>query len=112
MMNFYNLNKQWVPPEVGGPLTVSSVTTDSIVVSWTALQSPPPTGYMLSIDCVLLCGDPLPSPPTTTIITTSTSATFPDIAAGSECEITLITPCRTASSNELTVMATTKSKGE
>ena len=99
-------------PELAGPLTISSITTDSIVLSWTASQGSPPTGYMLSIDCVLLCGDPLPSPLPPPITTTSTSATISNIAAASMCDITLTVQYGMVCSNELTVMATTMSEGE
>ena len=99
-------------PELVGPLTISSITTDSIMPSWMAPQGPPPSDYMLSIDCVLLCGDPLPSPPPPPITTTSTSATFSNIPAGSECEITLTAQYGTLSSNKLTVIATTMSEGK
>ena len=98
-------------PELFAPLAVSSTTTDSIMVSWTAPQ-PPPTGYMLGIVCMLLCGDPLPAPNTPITTNFSTSATFSNIPPGSECGITLTAQYGTASSNELMVTSSTQSESE
>ena len=98
-------------PELVAPLAVSSATTESIVVSWTTPQAPP-TGYMLTIVCMLLCGDSLPAPSIPITTSNSTSATFSNIPPGSECDVTLTAQYGTASSNELMVTATTLSESE
>ena len=100
-----------VIPELVAPLAVSSTTTDSIAVLWTAPQYPP-TGYILTIVCMLLCGDPLPSPSAPITNSSSTLATFTNIPASSECNITLTARYGTISSNELMVTASTLSEGE
>ena len=98
-------------PALVAPLTISSTTTESIVVSWTAPE-PPVTGYTLSIACVLLCGVPVPAPSIPITTNYSISATFSNIPPASECDITLTAQYRTASSNELMVTATTLSESE
>ena len=99
-------------PLLVGSLIVTSTTSDSITVSWTAPQ-PTPTGYTLTHVCMLLCGDPLPTPSTPTTATgSSTSATVSSIPPGSECNITLTAQNGSASSNELMVTATTLSESK
>ena len=93
-----------------GPLNLLSTTSDSITVSWEAPQSPP-TGYVLTPVCMLLCGDPLQ---TTSMAATqsSTSVTFSGIPPGSVCNITLTAQGSSTSSNEPMVTATTLSESK
>ena len=98
-------------PELVAPLAVSSTTTSSVLVAWTA-PHPPPTGYVLTIACMLACGDLLPSPSVPITTSSSTSATFSNIPPASECDITLTAHYGTVSTNELTVSASTLSESE
>ena len=89
------------------PPTVSSTTSDSITVSWTAHQ-PPPTGYMLNLVCVVICyAGPLSTQIITTAMSGSTSETFSSIPPGSECNITFTAQYGTVSGIEFMLAATT-----
>ena len=93
-----------------GPLNPPSTTSDSITVSWTAPQSLP-TGYVVTLACVLFCGDPVETT-SLTVTSSSTSVTFSDITPGSECNITLTPQGSFNSSNEPMVTTTTLSESE
>ena len=93
-----------------GPLNPPSSTSDSITVSWTAPQSPP-TGYVLTPVCMLLCGDPV-TITSMNATSSSTSVTFAGIPPGSECDITLTAQGSSTSGNEPMVTATTLSESE
>ena len=100
-----------IVPELAAPLTISSNTKGNILVSWRAPQAPP-TGYILTITCTLLCGVPLADPVIPITTSSNTSAAFSNIPPASECDITLTAQYGTASSNELMVTATTMSESE
>ena len=89
------------------PPTVSSTTSDSITVSWTAPQ-PPPTGYMLNLVCVVTCdAEPLSTQTAPTPMSGSTSETFSNIPPGSECNITFSAQYGSVSGIEFMLAATT-----
>ena len=93
-----------------GLLHLSSSTSGSITVSWTAPQSPP-TGYVLTPVCMLLCGELVQTTPMNAT-SSSTSVTFFGIPPGSECDITLTAQGSSTGSNEPMVTATTLSESE
>ena len=93
-----------------GALNAPSTTSDSITVSWTAPQSPP-SGYVLTPVCILLCGEPVQSTPLN-VTSSSTSVTYSGILPGSECNITLTAQGSSTSSNQPMVTATTLSESE
>ena len=95
---------------VVGALNPPSATSDSITVSWTAPEAPP-TGYVLTPVCMLLCGDPMQTTPMTAT-SSSTSLTVSGIPPSSECNITLTAQGSSTSSNEPMVTARTLSEGE
>ena len=107
----YNYSSVTGTPQLVPPLAISSTTTDSIVVSWTAPQTPP-IGYSTDTSCKLLCGDPLPATNALLITVYDTSMNISNLPPGSECNITLSAQYGTASSNELMVTATTLSKSQ
>ena len=81
------------------------------MVSWTAPQFPP-TGYIPTSVCTLICSDSLLAPLVTTTISSSTSVAFFNLPPGSQCNITLIAQYGSVISNELMVTATTLSESE
>ena len=100
-------------PQLTGPLSVSSTTTDRITVSWTAPELPP-TGYIPTSICTLICSDSLLTEDPIISITnsSSTSVTFSSIPPGSKCNITLAAQYGSSVTNKLMVIATTLSESE
>ena len=91
-------------PKLTSPLSISS-TTKSIVILQTATEIPF-NAYVPTIACVLLCNASLPYP-FNTPTSSGTSVIFPDLLSWSQCNITLATPCDSASKNTSMVTATT-----
>ena len=93
------------------PLNVLS-TTDNIAISWSAPEFPP-SAYVVTPVCALLCNTSLPYLFNVTIIVNSaTSVTIDSLQPGSQCSITLTVQYGSAKSYVLAITEKTTSKGE
>ena len=97
--------------QLTGPPSVSSTTTDRITVSWTAPQLPP-TGYIPTSICTLICSVSLLVPFVSTTISSSTSVAFFNLLPGRKCNITLTAQYGSFITNEFMVTVTTLSESE